>query len=712
MSTQAAETPAKAPTPSAAFPLPDLILRDWHFSIDVEGIAWAVIDREGESTNTLGRRVLEELGTIVDRVEAIAKSDADAAKARAKDKSAPAASKGPAPGTLQGLVFISGKTSGFIAGADVREFEAVTTEKEIVEAVTQVNGLFDRIEALRVPVVAAIDGFCLGGGLELALACHWRIATRTDNTRLGFPEVRLGIFPGFNGTARSIKYAGPINAMQGMLTGAMLRPTVARTQGLLNELVDSRPALRWAARRAVLRKRRAEGASFSQNVLRKWPTRGFVAKQIRAKTLEKARPDHYPAPFALIEHFEKNGGSIARLKREETKAFAPLLLSDTSKNLRRVFHLMETMKAQAPKDGIAPQRVHVIGAGTMGADIAAWAVLSGMEASLQDLSADAIKSALERAKKQFRRRYKKRAEADAAIARLVADPKGDHIGRADVVIEAIVEKLEAKQSLFKSLEPKLKPGAVLATNTSSIPLEEIAKPLADPGRLIGVHFFNPVSLMPLVEIVRSASSRDAEIKKGCTFVTTIGKLPLIVKSAPGFLVNRVLGPYLDAAMDRLDGGTKRDVIDEAAKAFGMPMGPLEVADTVGLDICAHVAETLGLTADPAKGKRLRALIDAKKLGKKSGEGFYVWKDGKAQREPVSVSDAELKKLGEELVQPLIAECEKCLAEGIVESADMADAGVIFGSGFAPFRGGPLHYSRNKGAASSATPVMAAKAAAE
>jgi 3-hydroxyacyl-CoA dehydrogenase / enoyl-CoA hydratase / 3-hydroxybutyryl-CoA epimerase len=685
--------------------LPALTLHDWRFSIDIEGIAWAVLDREGESTNTLGRRVLEELNTIVERVETIAKSDAEIAKGRSKDKNS-----GQVPGALKGLVFISGKTTGFIAGADVREFETVTTEAEAIESITQINGLLDRIEAMPVPVVAAIDGFCLGGGLELALACHWRIATRTDNTRLGFPEVRLGIFPGFNGTARSIRLAGPINAMQDMLTGAMLRPTAARAQNLVNELVDSRPSLRWAARKAVLRKRRSGAASFAQNVLRKWPVRGFIAKQMVAKTAEKARADHYPAPFKLIEHFEKNGGSIAQLKREETKAFAPLLFSDTSRNLRRVFRLMEAMKAQAPKDAVAPTRVHVIGAGTMGADIATWAVLSGMEASLQDLSADAIKSALERARKQFQRRYKKRAELDAAIARLVADPTGSHVPRADVVIEAIVEKLEAKQSLFKSLELKLKPGAVLATNTSSIPLEDIAKPLSDPGRLIGIHFFNPVSLMPLVEIVRGTSSREDEVEKGCTFVTAIGKFPLIVKSAPGFLVNRVLGPYLQEAINRLDapigtGRFTRDDIDEAAKVFGMPMGPLEVADTVGLDICAHVAETLGMARDPAQGKRLRELVEKGKLGKKTGEGFYVWKDGKPERGTTNLSASALAKLGEDLVQPLIAECEKALRDGVVESADMVDAGVIFGSGFAPFRGGPLHYRRSK-AAGVAFPVVA------
>jgi 3-hydroxyacyl-CoA dehydrogenase / enoyl-CoA hydratase / 3-hydroxybutyryl-CoA epimerase len=301
----------------------DLQLKDWHFSIDVEGIAWAVLDREGESTNTLGRRVLEELGAIVEQVEAMTKADADAAKAQAKDKT-----QGAPIGALKGLVFISGKTTGFIAGADVREFETVTTEKDAIESIGQINGLLDRIEALPVPVVAAIDGFCLGGGLELALACHWRIATRTDNTRLGFPEVRLGIFPGFNGTARSIRLAGPINAMQDMLTGAMLRPTAARAQNLVNELVDSRANLRWAARKAVLRRRRSEGASFTQNAMRKWPVRGFLAKQMRAKTAEKARADHYPAPFKLIEHSRRTAvrshGSSARKRKHSRQCCSPI----------------------------------------------------------------------------------------------------------------------------------------------------------------------------------------------------------------------------------------------------------------------------------------------------------------------------------------------------------------------------------------------------
>jgi 3-hydroxyacyl-CoA dehydrogenase/enoyl-CoA hydratase/3-hydroxybutyryl-CoA epimerase len=365
------------------------------------------------------------------------------------------------------------------------------------------------------------------------------------------------------------------------------------------------------------------------------------------------------------------------------------MVSDTSRNLRRVFALSEKLKAQAPKDlGWKPVRVHVIGAGTMGADIAGFCVAAGMEVTLQDLNDEAIRKGIEAQGKLLGRRFKTKARRDAAKARLIADRDGNGIARADVVIEAIVEKLEVKQALFKGLEGKLKPGAVLASNTSSIMIEEIARPLGDPGRLIGIHFFNPVAQMPLVEVIRGATSRDGEVKKGCAFVTAIDKFPLIVKSVPGFLVNRVLAPYMFGAMARLEKGESKEKIDEAARTFGMPMGPIELADTVGLDVGAHVARVLGFKTD---GSQLERLVAAGRLGKKSGGGFYTWKDGRAEKTETQFDKAELVRLGRELVTPLIDECERCRDEGVVESADLVDAGVIFGTGFAPFRGGPLHY---------------------
>jgi 3-hydroxyacyl-CoA dehydrogenase/enoyl-CoA hydratase/3-hydroxybutyryl-CoA epimerase len=327
----------------------------------------------------------------------------------------------------------------------------------------------------------------------------------------------------------------------------------------------------------------------------------------------------------------------------------------------------------------------------MGADIAGWCVASGMEVSLQDVNAEQIAKGIAAQKKTINRKFKTKAQRAAAMARLIADPKGQSIGRADVVIEAIVEKLEVKQGLFKSIEDKLKPGAVLASNTSSIMIEKIAEPLADPGRLIGIHFFNPVAQMPLVEVINGASSRDEEVGKGCAFVAAIDKFPLIVKSSPGFLVNRVLGPYMVAALQRVERGEPKEKIDEAARSFGMPMGPVELADTVGLDVCASVGKILNPDQGPTK---LDQMVAAGKLGKKSGEGFYVWKDGKAEKaEPETPYDRfELERLGRELVEPLIQEAGRVRDERIVESADLVDAGVIFGTGFAPFRGGPLHFA--------------------
>ena len=649
-------------------------LRDWRFSIDLQGIAWAVFDREGESQNSLGRRSLEELAMIIERTEE-----------GARDKS------------IRGLVFISGKEKGFIVGADVREFDTLPDESEIVANISRINGYLDRIERLPIPAVACIHGFCLGGGLELALACHWRIATRDDATRVGFPEVRLGIFPGFNGTARSIRQAGALAAMPLMLTGSMIRATAAHAMGLIDELAPSALNLPWMARKAIERKRKSSSAPVWKDVARMWPARGLLAGKFRSETGKKVSEDHYPAPFRLIDLFETHAGNLEGMKVAETRAFAPLMVSDTSKNLRRVFKLSEMMKAQAPKNlAFKPLRVHVIGAGVMGADIAGWCVASGMEVSLQDMNAEQIAKGIVAQKKLFGRKFKTKPLRDAAMARLIADPTGEHIARADVVIEAIVEKLEAKQGLFKSIEGKLKPGAVLATNTSSIMIEEIAEPLADPGRLIGIHFFNPVAQMPLVEVIKGARTRDEEVSKGCIIVTAIDKFPLIVKSSPGFVVNRVLAPYMMGAMQRVEHGEAKEKIDEAARAFGMPMGPVELADTVGLDVCAHVGKILRIAAAAGPNK-LDEMVAAGKLGKKSGEGFYVWKDGKPQKaEPEKPYDKfELERLGRELVDPLIHEAERVRDEKIVDSADLVDAGVIFGTGFAPFRGGPLHFVANE-----------------
>lgn len=643
-------------------------LKHWRFDIDVDNIAWAWFDTARQRMNTLGREPVEELVRIVAAVEEAAER-----------------------GDVKGVVFISAKPNNFIAGADISEFDALRTEKDVEDVINPVIELFNRVERLKVPAVAAINGYCLGGGLEFAMACHYRVATRDEGTRIGLPEVKLGIIPGLNGTVRMLRLAGPIAGMQAMLTGKMLRPGPARGMGLVDQLVPSTNELRWTARKAVLQKRKSKGGSWAKRLMTAKPARSYLAKRMRQETEKKARPDHYPAPYKLIDLFERHGGDLQRMATAESRTFVPLMISETSRNLRRVFRLQEMLKDQAPKGKFKPLRLHVVGAGTMGGDIAAWGVVSGFEVSLQDQTQDQVNKALGRAKQLFKKRMRSARDVDVAMQRLISDVPGEHIKRADVVIEAIVENLDAKQKLFADLEAQMKPGAVMATNTSSLRIEDIAQSLRDPGRLIGLHFFNPVAQMPLVEVVKGEQSRQEEVDKGAVFVTAISKMPLIVKSCPGFLVNRVLAPYLLGSIGRYQEGTPKEKLDAAAEKFGMPMGPIELADVVGLDVCMNVNETLGSGA--SKDNDLARLVSAGKLGKKTGEGFYTWEKGNAQKAATTYDDDELERLGQDMLKPLIDECERALEDGIVANADLVDAGVIFGTGFAPFRGGPLHYRR-------------------
>ena len=636
--------------------------KNWRFHRDVENLGWLTIDTPGAPVNTLSREAIMELEQLVGRFEELAQT-----------------------GELAGVILLSGKDSGFIAGADVSEFDAMSDFSVLPEALRRTHALFARIENLKIPVVAGIHGFCLGGGLELALACHYRVAVNDDKTRIGFPEVNLGIFPGFGGTGRSIRQAGPVDAMQIMLTGRMLKAGAARGMNLVDKLVRHRDMLRWEARKAVLGKKKATEAGFAKKVMAMGPLRAYVAGKMKEQAGKKARPEHYPAPFALIDLFEKHGDDWQAMIRGEIDAFVPLMGSDTATNLRRVFFASEGLKKQGTK-GARFARVHVIGAGVMGGDIAAWCALRGMSVTLQDIDMERIKPALDRGKKLFKKRLKKKHEVDAAVMRLEADVAGKGVARADVIIEAVVEKLEVKQAIFSGLEGKLKPGAIMATNTSSIELERIAEALKDPARLIGLHFFNPVAQLPLVEVIRSTFNTDAEIGKGAAFALAIGKSPVVVKSAPGFLVNRVLMPYMLGAVQRVEAGESKELLDAAAVAFGMPMGPIELMDTVGLDVGRSVATELGHGVP--EGSQFDRLVKDGKLGRKTGEGFYKWVDGKAQKGETP-AHADLAGLGRELVKPLVDMTEVVVAEGVVANDTLTDIGVIMGTGFAPFLGGPM-----------------------
>ncbi|MEE4304560.1 MAG: 3-hydroxyacyl-CoA dehydrogenase NAD-binding domain-containing protein [Wenzhouxiangella sp.] len=639
--------------------------RHWRLESDLDGIAWLYLDRDDEKVNSLGSKVLEELEAIIDRLEA---------------------------DHPRGLVLMSGKPKSFIVGADVREFDATDDVDELRSNVRDVHKLFQRVDDLPFPTVVAFEGYCLGGGLELALCFDYRIALDADHTRIGFPEVNLGIYPGFGGSGRSIRAMGGLQAMQIMLTGKMLRARAAKGLGLIDQTVDRHGSLRWAARNAILKKRKSRRPGLTARATTWGPIRKFLAGQMRKQTASKARKEHYPAPYALIDAFEAAGDSCSRMIRIEAEEVPKLLAGDTSRNLRRVFRLMEMLKAQGKRSDFKARRVHVIGAGVMGGDIAAWCASRGLEVTLQDREMKYIEPALKRANGLFKRKLKTPTAVAAAKTRLIPDVEGAGVARADVIIEAIFEDRDAKRELFAKVNKSASHKAVIATNTSAIPLSELADALDDPSRLIGLHFFNPVAKMPLVEVVYDTKLSDSDrVDDGSSFATQIGKYALPVTSTPGFLVNRVLAPYMRNAMKMHREGVPKEALDKAAEQFGMPMGPVELADTVGLDVGLGVIKTLMGDDAGEDRKVLEEMVDAGKLGKKSGEGFYRWKDGKPQRDGDAHKGHDLDKLAGQLMQPYFDECRSCLNDKVVEDADLLDAGMIFGTGFAPFRGGPMHY---------------------
>jgi 3-hydroxyacyl-CoA dehydrogenase/enoyl-CoA hydratase/3-hydroxybutyryl-CoA epimerase len=636
----------------------------WRLEIDTDGVAWLALDKANASTNSLSREVMEELDSMVAEV------------ARASPKA---------------LIVTSAKR-GFIAGADIKEFVGIRTPDQAYELIRQGQQVLDKLAALPCPTVAAINGFALGGGLEVALACRYRVLVDDPAATLGFPEVQLGVHPGFGGTVRAVQLAGPIAAMDLMLTGRTIRPKQALAMGLVDRLAPVEQ-LDKMAKQVALSAPPARNPKLLHRLLNSWLARPILAGQMRSQVARRARPDHYPAPYAMIELWQRHGGKGERAYEAEARSMAELLCTSTSRNLVRVFFLQDRLKSAAKAGGEPARHVHVVGAGVMGGDIATWCATRGLTVTLQDRAEQYVAPAIERARKFLEKRYPDQAKRDETLARLQPDVEGSGIANADVVIEAIFEDLDAKRELFARIEPKLKPSAVLATNTSSIVLEQLAQNLASPDRLIGLHFFNPVARMPLIEVIHAERTQPQKVQAGLAFARQIDKLAIACRSSPGFLVNRVLMPYLSEAVRAAEEGIPLALIDRAAEEFGMPMGPIELADVVGLDVVMSVGKVFF-----ASGAEVPHVLSIrhqqKKFGKKSGEGFYVWSNDKPQKPP-SAAPAP-PDLQDRLMLPLINEAVAVLREHIVEDADLIDAGVIFGAGFAPFRGGPIQYARTRG----------------
>lgn len=636
-----------------------------------EQILWLYFDKENSSSNNLDEKVLTELNSIIEEIS--------------KDK------------LLRGLVITSNKINGFIVGADIQAISQLKTQEKILAFIQLGQKVFAKVAALNIPTVALINGICLGGGLELALACDYRIAIDDEKTRFGLPEVLLGIHPGWGGTVRLPRLLGGPAALELILTGKTISSYQALKLGLIDQLVPSRQSERAAFYYASGKYRKKY--SFFRLILKKitnysW-MRNIISKIVQGRLSVKVNPKHYPAPYAAL-HLWKQYGVSKRAFSHEASSLSELALTATAKHLMRVFFLKERLKKLGKKDTTVFKHVHVIGAGTMGGDIAAWCALQGLYVTLQDREAKYIAPAMTRAYALFQKRLKAPRAIQAAMDRLLPDLAGYGVGRADIIIEAIFEDLTVKQDLFSQLEKQIKPDALLASNTSSIILEDIQQGLQHPERLIGLHFFNPVAKMPLVEVVQSAITSQNILEKGLAFVHQINRLPLPVKSSPGFLVNRLLMPYLMQAVLLLQTGIPAPVIDKAAVNFGMPMGPLELADTVGLDICLAVAKILSQSLGSIVPEGLEKMVANRDLGRKTGRGFYRYKKGKPLKEKIPDDYKAPKNLVNSLIQPMIDEAKKCLGEKVVTDSDLIDAGIIFGAGFAPFRGGLMQYAKEQG----------------
>ena len=664
--------------------------------IESDGVAWLLFDDPDRKVNVLTAAVMERLNALLDELESAA-----------------------AEGVAKALVVASGKDGSFIAGADVDEIAGITDPSEGREAASQGQSVFQRIADLGIPTVAAIDGTCLGGGTELALACDVRIASDRDETRIGLPETRLGILPGFGGTTRLPRLVGLPAAADIILAGKSVDARKAQRIGLIHErmhpgVLDRRAneiALELAAggtapsrAKPGLLQRAAEATPLGRKLILD-QARKQVMKQTRGK---------YPAPLRAIEVMRQSAGKpMARALELEAEALGDLIVTDVSKNLIHVFRLMEGAKKAGPAVDPRPvERVAVLGAGVMGGGVAQLLAYRGLSVRLKDIQQGALSTGLRHAREMFdklvsRRKLKEREAADMMGA---ISPSLDYggFGTIDLVIEAVVERMNVKKDVLRETEAEVREDAILTSNTSSLSITEMQGALERPERLAGMHFFNPVHRMPLVEIIRGEATSDEAIATVVALTKRLGKTPVIVKDGPGFLVNRVLTPYLNEAGYLLAEGAAIAEIDDALVDFGMPMGPLRLLDEVGLDIARHAGETM----HDAFGERLAtspalvALEGTDRLGRKNGLGFYVYEDGREKHPDPEIytliggsqarSGIPPRVIVDRCVLPMVNEAARILEDGIARSPGDVDLAMITGTGFPPFRGGLLRWADSVG----------------
>ena len=649
-----------------------------HFTVDPlsSGVVRVSFDHASRNANIIDHQVLEELDALLDELRA----------------ASPAG------------VVLTSRRANFCMGADVGEFASMKAgPDQAYDKIRFGQMVFSKIARMPCPTAAAIKGFCLGGGLEMALACRFRLVEHGNTRRIGLPEVRLGIHPGYGGTVRLPKLVGDMPALTMMLQGRIITAVQAQSIGLAHAVPTY---LLLQASCAVIANPHLYTTKKTILTLPHIPLLRKAAAALVGRGLRHISTDHYPAPHALLKLWSIQSGNVTAALEQEAKSDAQLFASASSRGLVRTFMLREklrkppmTEKASLPV--IEKRReistVHIIGGGIMGGDIAAWCASHGYKTTLQDINMDTLAAAKARFFKVLRRNDPRRWRITGD--NFILDPTGLAIPRADLVIEAVSENPDLKKSIYRQIEPKMKEDAILATNTSSIVLESLTEALANPSRLLGLHFFNPVAKMQLVEVILGQDNPAGTLSSIHHFVRKLAKFPITVLSSPGFLVNRVLMPYLLEAARLVEEKNSVSVVDESAKRFGMPMGPLEVSDRVGLDICLSVANII-VKSKQGSGEIPASLLDRVKggnYGAKSGKGFYEWKNKSLKPPPKNSETANGPQVQDRLVFSLLNEAVACLHEGVVKDAESLDAGMIFGAGFAPFRGGPIHYIQSLGA---------------
>ena len=627
---------------------------------------------------------------------------------------------------LEGVVLISGKNGSFIAGADVGAIGSMTDRAQVLAMIRRAHAAFGRLAALPAPTVAAIHGVCLGGGTELALACDSRIATEESVTQIGLPETLLGIFPGFGGTTRLPRLIGLRAALDLILTGRSLDARRAEKLGLVARAVPGAWLTEYAHRRLTELAARPAGRrrdAWRSRGAADWLIEGnLFGRQIvfrGARSMTQARTQgHYPAPLAAIRVIELGWGRpIEEGLKLEADWVSDLVVGPVCKNLVRIFRLSERAKKDDVADpSIKPAELRtlaLVGAGVMGGGIAELASRSGLTVRVRDIQPASLVKALQTVRSIITERSKRRrgatTERDNQLARVQPTLELTGLKRADVAIEAVVEDLDIKRRVFGELEVRMRDDALLATNTSSLSVNALADGLEHPERFCGFHFFNPVHRMPLVEVVRGAKTGDAALVTAVALARRLGKTPVVVNDAPGFVVNRILMPYLREAMHLLEEGYALAEIDASMRRFGMPMGPFEVVDEVGLDVAAKVASVLAkafpdrMSAAPA----LEQLVPRGDSARRTGWAFTAIVANSAKPDPEIVARLGLTRerrasnpdvLSERMVLAMINEAAHCLEDGVVADAGMLDLAIIFGAGFPPFRGGLLRHADSLGLA--------------